>query len=99
MSIFTDSLEGLNLIKRECINQHPYANIVNEIRHWLMQNWTVTMDHSFRSYIPCTDWLAKEAHGMATDYLFLTEAPCSIRPFLAYDDSSTIPFSMSVEQP
>lgn len=63
-----DSKSALELINGQVTLFHPFAPLVNFIRSFQTQNWTIIFQHTLCERNDCADWLAK--HGANSDQVF-----------------------------
>ncbi|KAK4258405.1 hypothetical protein QN277_007860 [Acacia crassicarpa] len=57
--LYSDSLEAVNSLMRDCCIDHPFRNIIAATRDLIYQEWSVQIYHTHRVNISCADYMAK----------------------------------------
>ncbi|KAK4266635.1 hypothetical protein QN277_027525 [Acacia crassicarpa] len=65
--IYSDSLNAISILMRDCPMDHPLRNIIGETRDLLFNDWNVELHHTSRDNISCADYMAKEGHNVAVE--------------------------------
>ncbi|KAK4268556.1 hypothetical protein QN277_025198 [Acacia crassicarpa] len=63
--VYSDSLDAINILMRDCPMNHPLRNIIGETRDLLFNDSNVELHHTSRNNILCADYMAKEGHNVA----------------------------------
>ena len=62
--LYSDSLDAINIIMRDCCyDDHPLRDIIGDIRDLLFQDWNVKLYYTPRDNIACANYLVKEGHN------------------------------------
>ena len=57
--IYSDSLDAVNILMKDCPTDHPLRDIIGETRDLLFRDWHVELHHTTRENISCADYMAK----------------------------------------
>ncbi|KAJ1385496.1 Ribonuclease H domain [Sesbania bispinosa] len=87
---FTDSMLALKLIKNTTSLLHQYAPIIVDIKHWMAQDWSLSIVHILREGNQCANHLAKLGSSSNSRLQVLQLAPPSLLPMLLADSCGTL---------
>ncbi|XP_028771174.1 uncharacterized protein LOC114728430 [Neltuma alba] len=73
--LYSDSMDALNLIARECVADHPLRTIITDIRELIFAREEIELHHASRDTIRCADYLAKEGHEQAFGVKLIADVP------------------------
>ncbi|KAK4257184.1 hypothetical protein QN277_006806 [Acacia crassicarpa] len=77
--LYSDSIEAINILMRDCPTDHPLRDIITDTRDLLFQDCSVQLHYSPRENIFCADFMAKHGHEdqHGPDLVLLPTVPTS----------------------
>lgn len=84
VSIKSDSLTAVNLIKEGNPSNHPQSVLINEA-HFIMAKTNTLIKHTYRSANQCADHLARMGVEQPDELVFVMDMPISMREFFLRD--------------
>ncbi|KAI8546611.1 hypothetical protein RHMOL_Rhmol07G0132400 [Rhododendron molle] len=84
VSIESDSLTAVNLIKEGNPSNHPLSVLINEA-HYIMARTNTPIEHTYRSTNQCADHLARMGIEQMERLVFVMNMPIAMREFVLRD--------------
>ncbi|XP_058181362.1 probable LRR receptor-like serine/threonine-protein kinase At1g56140 [Rhododendron vialii] len=84
VTIESDSLTAVNLIKEGNPHNHPQSVLINEA-HFIMAKTDTLIEHTYRSANQCADHLARMGIEQMDELVFVMNMPISLREFVIRD--------------
>lgn len=75
IKLYSDSLDSIQLLFRDCVISHPMYDLISSIRSLIFSNWDLEISHTYREATKCADILAKQAFSISTCSLILNSPP------------------------
>lgn len=73
--LFSDCIEAINFLLRGCEDQHPYADIITDVRLLMNRDWNVKVYHVYREHSRVADQLAKMSHRLPGNFAVFDQQP------------------------
>lgn len=87
VQVYSDSIEAINMLWRDCSLHHPYREEIMATREIIQAFESVHITHKHRELLRYADFLAKEAHHTGMDLELLRDRPTNSVAFVEPTDS------------